>query len=692
MIKRRLFPFIVLFLLISVSINSYADKRVAFIIGNSEYMGGGYNTLTQPVNDADAMDEALKSFGFTTILLKNGNLEQMIDSLATFCSILEGADAAVFYYSGHGNTIAYEEYIIPAKTQIRNVALESQFLRLNSIQAEMKKRSKLSFIFFDACRNEPKAEIPVIAGTKGSFVELYGGNKNNVMICYATKSGQPASPGSGTISPFTEVLLENIYKQEDFSWLWRNKIKPDSRFLEQEPQNTGGYDGIFYFNKPPTSHIEKNDLLSNKLNVKDKSDSITVDYLISQLDFRGAINLLNNIPYSSQSSNVKEKVSKYSFYLKEQEAGRIVSPKLANAISPYITIEPFHNGYSRLTYTVNNKINNGFVSTKGDIVYPSDYLPLQWSQFSDSMSYSSNGRDYLNYLLDSNLNTIGLGYKLGSNGSTIKSWSYCSDKKFSEGLLAVKNIESGKWGYINKRGDIVIKCKYDVASDFSQGLAFVRKGDNCYYIDNQGKIIIKNFHKSVYNMFTDNWMWINYKSRESEYVLTSRWGDKDNCFPKSFSKNGINVTIDYINPGRYDISCVKAHYSDGENRSKDFSFFIDGSGDILYDFEKFDKPTYFCEERAIVYKNGLCGVINLRGDVSIPYGKFDNIGDFYNGLAVASKKGKYGFIDKDGNIVIDFIYDWAKPFTDVFALVVLNGRYGFVDKYGFSTLTVDIGN
>ena len=152
------------------------------------------------------------------------------------------------------------------------------------------------------------------------------------------------------------------------------------------------------------------------------------------------------------------------------------------------------------------------------------------------------------------------------------------------------------------------------------------------------------------------------------------------------------MTIDYINPGRYDISCVKAHYSDGENRSKDFSFFIDGSGDILYDFEKFDKPTYFCEERAIVYKNGLCGVINLRGDVSIPYGKFDNIGDFYNGLAVASKKGKYGFIDKDGNIVIDFIYDWAKPFTDVFALVVLNGRYGFVDKYGFSTLTVDIGN
>ena len=37
-----------------------------------------------------------------------------------------------------------------------------------------------------------------------------------------------------------------------------------------------------------------------------------------------------------------------------------------------------------------------------------------------------------------------------------------------------------KYGYINKKGEEVVKTKYDVAGDFSEGLALVKKDKRWY--------------------------------------------------------------------------------------------------------------------------------------------------------------------------------------------------------------------
>lgn len=47
---------------------------------------------------------------------------------------------------------------------------------------------------------------------------------------------------------------------------------------------------------------------------------------------------------------------------------------------------------------------------------------------------------------------------------------------FSDGLLSVKD-EDGKWGYVNKKGEMVITPKYDSYSPFSDGLALVSKSE-----------------------------------------------------------------------------------------------------------------------------------------------------------------------------------------------------------------------
>jgi hypothetical protein len=66
---------------------------------------------------------------------------------------------------------------------------------------------------------------------------------------------------------------------------------------------------------------------------------------------------------------------------------------------------------------------------------------------------------------------------------------------------------------------------------------------------------------------------------------------------------------------------------------------------------------------------------------------------FSEGLAVVGREygeykflegrvTKYGYIDKSGNIAIECCFDWAQPFSDGLAAIMMNGNYGFIDKSG----------
>jgi hypothetical protein len=50
-------------------------------------------------------------------------------------------------------------------------------------------------------------------------------------------------------------------------------------------------------------------------------------------------------------------------------------------------------------------------------------------------------------------------------------------------------VVGGRWGYVNKSGEIVINPQFDRAEAFTQGLAPVRIG-RWGYVDNSGKVVI----------------------------------------------------------------------------------------------------------------------------------------------------------------------------------------------------------
>lgn len=57
------------------------------------------------------------------------------------------------------------------------------------------------------------------------------------------------------------------------------------------------------------------------------------------------------------------------------------------------------------------------------------------------------------------------------------------------GDLAISN-SGGKYGYINKEGQYIIKPQYDYARDFTEDLSCVKTGNKWGYINKEGKYII----------------------------------------------------------------------------------------------------------------------------------------------------------------------------------------------------------
>jgi hypothetical protein len=204
----------------------------------------------------------------------------------------------------------------------------------------------------------------------------------------------------------------------------------------------------------------------------------------------------------------------------------------------------FSNGLSKV-YS-NEGFTKGFINTKGDLVIPSDYLYAEdFSEglvnvsekfldvkgeavieakeykiikgFSEGLAVvmlkdgspafiNKNGKVVIE-LKDQNIssaycfsdglavvNEAGKDHRAGyinRNGKLLIPFKFAEANGFSEGLAGVRDELNGLWGFVNKRGEWIVKQRFsDIPSDgFKNGLALVKENGKWGYINPRGEYI-----------------------------------------------------------------------------------------------------------------------------------------------------------------------------------------------------------
>ena len=91
-------------------------KGVALVVGNSAYEH--LPALTNPANDARAVEMLLSALGFETTLSSDRDARRLGRDLDIFLDDAEGADVAVLYYAGHGIEAGGENFLVPVDADL----------------------------------------------------------------------------------------------------------------------------------------------------------------------------------------------------------------------------------------------------------------------------------------------------------------------------------------------------------------------------------------------------------------------------------------------------------------------------------------------------------------------------------------------------------------------------------------------
>jgi hypothetical protein len=190
-----------------------AGRRVALVIGNAKYEHA--DTLTNTVNDADAITAVLTKAGFDAVdERRNVGVVEFKRAVREFMLSASNADIAVVYYSGHGIEVGGTNYMIPIDARLANsFDIEDEAIALDRIITATQPAKKLRLIILDACRDNPFVHMAEHAtetrGISNGLVSVQP-NGTDTLIAYAAKAGSVSYDGAGPNSPFTTALVKHI--------------------------------------------------------------------------------------------------------------------------------------------------------------------------------------------------------------------------------------------------------------------------------------------------------------------------------------------------------------------------------------------------------------------------------------------------------------------------------------------------
>lgn len=208
-------------------------------------------------------------------------------------------------------------------------------------------------------------------------------------------------------------------------------------------------------------------------------------------------------------------------------------------------------------------------------------------------------------------------------------------------------LKNGKYGFINTKGEIVIDPIYDDVSAFSEGLAYVKKGETWAYIDRDGKVAFEG--------------------------------------PKGYSAGSCTYMVSQNTIYDFHEGLV---FVEDENRN---IAYLNKKGEFVIPVSKnYEKGFYFVDDRTTVMKQvdgeQKLGLIDNKGKMIVEP-SYSGLSPYSEGLAKVIQgpydQAKYGYIDKEGREVIKPQYKDGYDFHHGYAFVLSReNEGGFIDKTG----------
>lgn len=312
----------------------------------------------------------------------------------------------------------------------------------------------------------------------------------------------------------------------------------------------------------------------------------------------------------------------------------------------------------------------------------------------------------------------------------LSKFSYSEGKALFQVRLESKDdspklIEDFRYGYINKKGKVVIPCEYNDGDIFKEGKTMVQETSERYSDDNGLPILLrwKVINEKGENL-TDYMFYAKaqfYNNRCLAIVLTKKEGDymqpvvfvlldENGNIIKTFSEGGMKkleedyIIDEYGQLAMLNMSSKFYHANDGseviqsydmspawtKNVSKNRGFlgplpkdihisYVKGYSEGLFVCTAGDKDNanwFFTDAHGFLY-----GTTSTT-EVSV----FDDALPFSSGLAAVKRDGKWGYINHDFEFVIPCQYDKADSFNGSLAYVELSHAnfkiYSYINKQG----------
>ncbi len=225
------------------------EKRVALIVGNSNYKGAA-SLGVNPINDARDMSTALKSLGFDVVLRTDANQDTMTDAIRAFGRMSRDADIALFYFAGHGMQVDKTNYLLPLGVDITSKNdVDFECIDVNSVQRvmEVNNPNRLNLMILDACRNNPFRSWSRGGDTGLAEMKVPSGT----LIAYSTSPGSVASNGGSRNGLYTGELVKQLkipQRLEDVFINTRNEVERKSGGA-QSPWEEARLKGAYYLKK-----------------------------------------------------------------------------------------------------------------------------------------------------------------------------------------------------------------------------------------------------------------------------------------------------------------------------------------------------------------------------------------------------------------------------------------------------------